>query len=102
MYLKDIYWWLIVFFNTISYFTFRFGVISKGRSNVIVEFVGGTLILASFILMFIFYGLKAMLILIPIFWFFSTPIVEIIISKLKKKLYPENIKYEISEEKFYP
>jgi len=82
-------WWSIVFFNQISYVVFRFGMISWGSANKVVEFLGGTFVLISFVLMFLIYGIKSGLMLVPIFWFIVTPIGELLISFVKKKVYGE-------------
>ncbi len=62
-------------------------MISRGRARILVEFVGGVVLATSFILMFAFFGVVNVLILIPIFWFVATPIVEVIIGKIYKALY---------------
>lgn len=81
--------WVIIFLNTIGYFIFRFGMVSRGYLKdllTLIEFVGGTILLGSFILMFYYFGLKNGLLLIPIFWFITTPIVEVLIGKMQRKL----------------
>jgi len=62
-------------------------MISRGARRSEIEFVGGVTIFFSFLLTLIFIGWKATLIQIPVFFFLVTPIVEVIISALYKKLY---------------
>lgn len=92
--MNNIYWWLILLANFFGYFIFRFGMISRGNLKTLIEFTGGILLLTSFILMFLFFGIKSGIILILIFLFVSTPIVEISIGKIEKKLYGHYFKTE--------
>lgn len=87
-------WWLIILLNSLAYFIYRFGMISRGNLKVLIEFTGGILLLTSFILMFLFFGIKSGGALILIFWFVVTPIVEISIGKIEKKLYGHYLKTE--------
>ena len=84
-YINTIGWWLIIVANVLGYFVLRFGIISRGLKREIIQFFGGTVLLISFILMFAFFGLKAGLVLTPIFGLVTTPIVELIIGRINKK-----------------
>lgn len=98
--IKNFSWWLIIILNITGYFIFRFGMISRGNKKHEIEFLGGILLTISFALMFIFWGIKNGLILIPIFWLITTPIVEIFISKIYKKINEPYKKYhELVEKK---
>lgn len=78
--------WLVALLNASGYLIFRLGMIHlRAVSGTLIEFVGGVLILASFILMFLTNGVWAGLILIPIFWFVVTPVVEIILESVAKR-----------------
>jgi len=92
--MNNIVWWLIIFFSLLGYFIFRFGMISRGRSKYLIEFVGGIALLASFIAMLIINGVKPLLVMILIFWFAVTPIIEVLIEKLNKKLYGHYLEFE--------
>lgn len=94
MQLNNSIWYLITFLSLISYFIFRFGMISKGAKKGLIEFVGGVGILTSFFLMLGLFGFISMLILIPIFFLINTLIVEAIIQFINKKLYGHYIKEE--------
>ncbi len=85
MFYQNIIWWFILLIGFIGYFTFRFGIISRGSKKDLIEFIGGTILAISFVAMF-FLGWRIGLLYILIFWFVITPINEIIISKIKKRL----------------
>jgi len=87
MQINNLDWLLIVILNFFAYFVFRFGGISKGDSKEIIEFIGGTLILISFVWMFISKGLLSGVVLIIIFWVIVTPITEILIERIKRKIW---------------
>ena len=102
--LNNLVWWLIILLNLLGYFMFRFGIISRGHLRSPIEFLGGTLLTISFIVMFILFGFKSGLILIPIFWIITTPLTEISVGRIYKTLYGKSDKriadkYNISEEK---
>ncbi len=79
-------WLPIAILNLISYFIFRFGMISRGALRTYIEFLGGMLLTASFILMFVLHGLKDVLILVVFFWFLTTPITEICINRIDEQI----------------
>lgn len=56
--------------------------IGGGGPWTLVEYIGGIITLASFFLMFWFFGIVSALLLIPIFWFVVTPIVGTIIGAI--------------------
>jgi hypothetical protein len=68
-------------------------MVSRGTSNSIIEFVGGIIILSSFILMAYFAGWKAFFALLLMFWVVITPLVEMLISTLGKRLYGSRVRY---------
>lgn len=86
MFFQNFNWRIIILLNLLGYFIFRFGMVSRGALKEIVEFIGGLILSASFILMFLFFGAKEGFILILIFLFVITPIVEIFIAKIQKKI----------------
>lgn len=86
-YPNTIEWWFVIVANVLGYFILRFGVISRGAKREIIQFFGGTVLVVSFILMFVFFGIKAGLVLIPIFGLVITPTVELIIGRVNKKLF---------------
>lgn len=69
MHLNNLSWWLIIIFNLVSYSFFRFGSSKNGVLSPLIEFTGGTLLLASFVLMGFVFGLKEVIVLIVIFMF---------------------------------
>lgn len=82
-------WWLLIFLNLLGYFLLRFGMSSRGiavNALTIIEFIGGICLTVSFVLMFWKFGVKHGLILIPIFWFVVTPVVEITIGRIFKNI----------------
>lgn len=100
MFFNSIGWWSIIALNFVGYFGLRFGMVSRGASRKKIEFVGGLILSLSFILMFIFEGIKSGLILIPIFWIVVTPIIELLIGKIDKKInepYEESYKHLAQE-----
>ncbi len=66
---------------------FRFGMISRGLRKHEIEFAGGVILLVSFVLMFVRFGLVSGLLLIATFWIIVTPIVESAIIKIRRRLY---------------
>lgn len=79
--------WILIFVCLFGYFLLRFGMISRGARKIEIEFIGGTAIFVSFLLVFILVGWKALLVEVGVFWIVITPIVEIIISNLQKRLH---------------
>lgn len=59
---------------------------SRGNLKEIISFLGGILLLLSFILMFLLFGIKSGVIYILIFWVVITPINEIILQKVRNKI----------------
>ncbi len=75
--------WISIF---VGYFVLRFGMVSRGRSREIIQFIGGIILTICFILFFLFLGLKAGFLNILIFWVIITPVTELIINKIQKKI----------------
>jgi len=75
--------WVSIF---LGYFILRFGMVSRGRSREIIQFSGGVILTISFILSFLLLGWKMGLFNILIFWIVITPITELIINKIQKKI----------------
>lgn len=75
--------WISIF---LGYFILRFGMVSRGRSREIIQFIGGIILTACFILSFLFFGLKTCLLNILIFWVIITPITELIIARIQKQI----------------
>ncbi len=71
----------------LGYLIFRFGMISRGNSKQYIEFFGGILLFTSFVLMFILFGLKSTVVLIVVFIVAITPLGELLLSDISKKLY---------------
>lgn len=67
MHINNVGWWLIILLNFTGYSVFRFGSSRNGRLSPMVEFVGGTMLLFSFILMGLMFGIKEVVVLIVIF-----------------------------------
>ena len=86
MNINNFSWWLIIILGLISYFIFRYGMTSRGNLKEIISFLGGILLLLSFILMFLLFGIKSGVIYILIFWVVITPINEIILQKVRNKI----------------
>lgn len=83
MHLNNLGWWLIILLNLIGYSVFRFGSSKNGRLSPVVEFMGGTILIASFILMGLIFGIKEVLILIIIFMLPITLLNELFLYKGK-------------------
>jgi cellobiose-specific phosphotransferase system component IIC len=81
----NLQWWLIIIINLIGYLIFLFGLKSikvdflRKHISEAIEFIGGVMVLISFIAMFWIFGIRSGLILIPIFWFVTTPISRLLI-----------------------
>lgn len=67
MHINNLGWWLIIILNFAGYFIFRFGSSKNGILSPLVEFIGGTILLISFVLMGFVFGMKEVVILIIIF-----------------------------------
>lgn len=94
--MREDLWWILLL-NILGYLVARYGMISRGNSKVIIEFFGWTLLLFSFIFALFVLGASLFLVLIPIFLFIITPIVEFLIFLLKKRIeasYRKNINRE--------
>lgn len=78
--------WLVVVLCFVGYFIFRFGMLSRGAKNTQIEFVGGSILFTSFLLTPILIGWLALGAIILIFWIVVTPIVEMSIEALLKRL----------------
>lgn len=87
MSLNDLSYALIYILTGLSYFLFRFGMISRGNLKEYIEFLGGLLLLISFVLMFIFFGWKNTGILIIVFIVGITPLGELLLHDISRKLY---------------
>lgn len=94
MKIDNLLWWLLIFLNFASYFTYSFGNISRGNSKLLIEFVGGALFFFSFVAMFIFFGLWSGVILIAITFVLVAPIVGLLMARMEKKLYGHYYKNE--------
>ncbi len=70
----------------LGYFFLRFGMVSRGRKNEIIQFVGGLVCFSTVILAWFLLGWKAWLGFIAVFFFVLTPIVESSISKIEHKI----------------
>ena len=89
--IDSLIWWLIVLLNISGYFAFRLGMALETKvvgfrypaTPQIIQFGGGIVVLTSFGLMFLVFGIWQTLLLIPIFWFGSTPTGEILLTLLK-------------------
>ena len=79
--------WMLVGVCLIGYFMFRYGMVIAKSYNNELEFIGGITILTSFVLVLILVNWKAIFALLGLFWIVVTPIVEITISSLQKRLY---------------
>lgn len=62
-------------------------MIARGFRKTEIEFIGGGVIFISFLLILLLVGWRALLVQVGIFWVVITPIVEITISSLQKRLY---------------
>ena len=76
-------WWSIIILNFFGYLTFRLGSSKKGSLSPIIEFIGGSVLLLSFILMFFKFGIIEVIILVVIFLFPITLFNEVLIFKGK-------------------
>jgi len=79
----EFYWYVITISTLIGFFIFRLGMTSQWLYKDLIEFIGGAITLFTLIVMFYFYGLVAGIVLVAIFWFIWTPIVDIIIKKIR-------------------
>ncbi len=85
MNLSSLQWWLIVIINLIGYLIFLSGLKSslvdylRRPISEAIEFIGGVIIVISFIAMFWIFGIIGGLILIAIFWFIITPIARLLV-----------------------
>lgn len=79
--------WVFIFICLVGYFIFRFGMVGRGQRKTEIEFIGGVTIFISFILTLLLVGWKALIVQLGIFWVVITPIVEITISSIQKRLY---------------
>ena len=61
-------------------------MVSQGRFREIIQFSGGVILTISLILSFLLLGWKLGLLNILIFWVIVTPITELIINKIQKKI----------------
>ncbi|MBI4090589.1 MAG: hypothetical protein HY422_01045 [Candidatus Komeilibacteria bacterium] len=86
-------WWSIIAFIFIGFFILRFGMISYGASRQKIQTLGGLVLTAAFILMFALHGWRAGFASIILFWVPITPLVEVLIEKIKKSLYGEMRKH---------
>jgi len=84
-------WVLLCISIFIGYFILRFGMVNRGRSRSYIQFTGGLLLLVSLVTSFFLIGWVKGLINIAIFWIVITPIVEIIIQRIDKRI---NAPYE--------
>lgn len=78
--------WLICIVILVGYFLLRFGMISKGMRREYIQFLGGILLTVIFIVAFFVLGWKKWLFSILIFWVIITPLVELLISRIDKKI----------------
>jgi hypothetical protein len=67
----------------LGYFTLRFGMVSRGSLRQIIEFLGGTLCIATLISSFFLIGWVKGFLGLLVFWFVVTPITEIIIRRIE-------------------
>lgn len=81
--LQNINWWLIVLGNLIGYFLYRFGSSKNGILSPLVEFIGGSILVVTFMVMWFQFGFIAVIGLIIIFMFPITIICEIMFFKGK-------------------
>lgn len=79
--------WVLIFICLVGYFIFRFGMVSKGQRKTEIEFIGGVTIFISFLLILLLIDWRTLLVQVGIFWVVITPIVEIAISSIQKRLY---------------
>ena len=89
MYINSIGWWLILVLAFSAYFIFRFGMISHGRGKFLIAKTGFILLIGSFVLMTVFFGLISGIVLIAIFWLIIRLIVELLIGQINKKMYSQ-------------
>lgn len=83
MHINNLGWWLIIILNFAGYSIFRFGSSKNGILSPMVEVIGGTILLFSFILMGFTFGFKEIVILIFIFMFPITLLNEFLFYKGK-------------------
>ena len=69
-----------------GYIILRFGMVSRGRLRQYIQFIGGLLLTSFFVVSFFIVGWVKGLINVAIFWFVITPIVEIIIRQIDKRI----------------
>lgn len=78
--------WLVVVLCFVGYFIFRFGMISRDAKNTQIEFVGGLILLVSFVLALLLVSWLALGVMVLIFWIVITPVVELSVEALLKRL----------------
>jgi len=61
-------------------------MVSRGQSREIIQFSGGVALTISFTVSFLLLGWKMGLLNILVFWIIITPITELIINKIQKKI----------------
>ncbi len=64
----------------------RFAMIGNGNSKAQLELFGWVILSSSFVLMAFFFGWKNLLGLVCIFWFITTPAVEILAPRALESL----------------
>lgn len=84
-------WLLLCICIFVGYLTLRYGMVSRGHSRKYIQFVGGLLLFVSLAASFFIIGWVKGLINIAIFWLVVTPLIEIIIRPIDKRI---NAPYE--------
>ena len=88
-------WALSIVPMAIGQFLLRFGMVSRGRLREVIQFIGGITCLGSVIAAWLLLGWKAWFGFMAVYFFLITPMVEMVISKIDKKI---NEPYEEAHE----
>lgn len=78
-------WWLIVFWNILSYCIYGLGQLKSGSLKEILQFVGGILLIASFVSMFILFGISSGIIFLVASFVIAAPVLGFIVAATANK-----------------
>lgn len=86
--------WLTALLNFLGYFIYGFGSISRGNAREVIKSVGVILVVLSFILGFVFFGLGGGIGFIILAFVIVAPITGLLINIIEKRLYGDYLKQE--------